>query len=902
MNNKGIVFKVTRRYMGKNKKRTFTTFLGIFFMVLLMTCVFVGKDTAIAYLQKIAMEVDGKWHISFNEITQKQYEELNALEGVEDSTCLTDYGYSHFEKSGNEEKPYLQIKAYSDKCFDWMNVEVVEGRLPENEKEILISYNAIKDGADVKIGDTMQVKCFDVDFGAIVEDVEFEDLFVFNGIEESYKIVGFMEDPYFTYWDDVAYTGITFFDENTLPEKFNAAFILDFNKSNAFYEAYPEVVPEIQEAGLVDRNELLLLYTADTADTTINNMVLFMMVFFVLLIIAASVILIYNVFNISFEERSRYLGMLSSIGATRKQRSGSIYYEAFLLLVFALPTGFLAGCLVVKVGMYMLKPYIDFLMACYNKEPFQTISIQMSIKDIVFIVVLCAITVAISAFLPARKISKAKEIDCIRGNDFKKQKICKTNWKGLNSFQIEGMLAGNMLNRQKKKARGLIGSISVFMIILIVTSYSTILLNRMITYFLLEENDVTYEIEADYEVFTWGYGEKAANYNQLRETLIKDENVENITELYTGSYAGTVLTEVYSKEYWTAYKNVTKQYGYTEKQWEKEFEDWETQFVSILAVDNATMNTLVKKGNVDSELMNNSRIPSVIVVQNGGELSTANIRYGDSVGNYKFYEIHQMTDKKIGDEFTIFQYNAEKKEDVEYPVKIAGYITNEELKGLVQYRSQEMWLIMSLDAAKELEELVGKSDIGESVFNKNMYINLKNADSQLDAYIQQVNDYNDENLGVFSRAKNGEYEKEFAKMLTSIIKIMLFSFVLLTSVICMLNLYNSIRGRIVSAKREFAMLKSIGMTEKQLKKMLLLEGAGVIGKSMLATVFVATPLTFYIKYMLMRLFGYVKVAFPVYIYLIAILIAVVAYFAVTLYCYKAERIQNVIETIRNQNE
>ena len=62
MNRKNIVFYVTKQYMKQNKKRTFTTFLGIVFMVLLMTCVFVGKDTALKYLEKMAEKNSGSWH------------------------------------------------------------------------------------------------------------------------------------------------------------------------------------------------------------------------------------------------------------------------------------------------------------------------------------------------------------------------------------------------------------------------------------------------------------------------------------------------------------------------------------------------------------------------------------------------------------------------------------------------------------------------------------------------------------------------------------------------------------------------------------------------------------------------------------------------------------------------
>ena len=49
---RNIVYYVTRQYMKRNKKRTAVTFLGIMLMVLLMTCIFVGKDTGIGYLEQ----------------------------------------------------------------------------------------------------------------------------------------------------------------------------------------------------------------------------------------------------------------------------------------------------------------------------------------------------------------------------------------------------------------------------------------------------------------------------------------------------------------------------------------------------------------------------------------------------------------------------------------------------------------------------------------------------------------------------------------------------------------------------------------------------------------------------------------------------------------------------------
>ena len=62
-----------------------------------------------------------------------------------------------------------------------------------------------------------------------------------------------------------------------------------------------------------------------------------------LVVITGSVMLIYNAFSISVAERSRYLGMLASVGATKRQKRGSVYFEGFLLGIIAIPAGLLAG-------------------------------------------------------------------------------------------------------------------------------------------------------------------------------------------------------------------------------------------------------------------------------------------------------------------------------------------------------------------------------------------------------------------------------------------------------------------------------------------------------------------------------------------------------------------------------
>ena len=76
MSNNRIVHQVTKEYMKKNRRRTITTLLGIVFMVMLMTCVFVGKDTAVSYLEEVASLEKGSWHLNVYDVTFEEYEKI----------------------------------------------------------------------------------------------------------------------------------------------------------------------------------------------------------------------------------------------------------------------------------------------------------------------------------------------------------------------------------------------------------------------------------------------------------------------------------------------------------------------------------------------------------------------------------------------------------------------------------------------------------------------------------------------------------------------------------------------------------------------------------------------------------------------------------------------------------
>ena len=479
MKNKKIIFYVTRQYMKQNKKRTFITALGIFLMVLLMTCVFVGKDTAISYLTQVAESKNGSWHVIAYDVDDNQYQQIQNLDFIKNTAVSYDMGYSDCEQSKNSEKPYWKLKAYSASCFDWMNINLVEGRIPEKENEVVISKAAIDDGARLRVGDHITVSTFSRSIKGINPDVEstvfpfynltvkygetvevpqefpfyeesdsFEEIHTSTGMRENYSIVGIIEAPSYetktgAFYSAIAYTPNDMGNRETI----NVFCKMDVKKD---YD-----VSEIQkilgtDQGSYEFNDLVLAFAAQSSDSSMNIIINFIVIFFLLFILVVSMILIYNGFNISFEERSRYLGMLSSVGATKHQKNSSVYYETFTLLLFTLPIGILTGLVTVKVGMMVLQPYIvkledSIVAAKINND---TVHLMITPLNILLVIVFSFITVVISSLLPARKIGKIGPIESIRGTGNISKKAYKSPKYLLKKGKTEILLARNHLHRQ----------------------------------------------------------------------------------------------------------------------------------------------------------------------------------------------------------------------------------------------------------------------------------------------------------------------------------------------------------------------------------------------------------------------------------------------------------------------
>ena len=937
MTNRKIVHHVTKEYMKKNKKRTFTTLFGIICMVMLMTCVFVGKETAIKYLETLAEQSKGKWHASAYSVTDKEYEALKQMENIKQTAISAEYGYSEWMTSGNAERPFLHIKAYEKEIFDWMNIRVEEGRLPENKNEIVINVDAVQDGADIKLGDTITVNCFkryivkdknsegttifpfynfEIKPGECLEapqgfpyygekTEDFSEEHEFVEIENSYTVVGFISKPDFERKDEAAYTAICFLEKGAIAsDTFNVSVRFKLNVQDNFYDKIQSAVGSDK---LVEVNDLVLAFSGNSTDSTVNTLVNVMSAFFVVLIIVASVVLIYNVFNMSFEERSKYLGMLSSVGATGKQKRSSVYYEAFTLLCTALPIGFITGLLVIKLGMQALKPYIDKLFGMFAGASIEKIDLEISVSGIIFTILFSAITVWVSAYLPARKIGKIGPIECIRGNASRSKKKHTMNKRVLRLWGAEAMLASNAIGREKKKTRGIIAAVSVFMMILIVTIFCTTTLDKMITYMLVDDGSMNPQFDFEYAVATeWG-SETDAQYEYLKEQLLADENVGNVVETYVAMFGCFTTPDVLSDEYWGADERIMDAYGLTESEKESYKEYRTSTGINFLGVDDETFAKVVAATGADESIIGDDTVFPVIVVQDG-VLSTQNTRYG-SDADFQLYEIKQMTSKKIGDTLEVLIPNPEDKEPIfgnEYTmsVKVAGYTTNEKISEYVTFKDFELWVITNKTTMDNMYHLMIKGSAEEEAsITKTMYVQFDNQVCPMYDTLSQMSMETINNAGegamVYNRALLDA--KSIASALNSAIRILLICFVILTSVICLLNLYNSARGRIVGQKKEYAILRSMGMTDNQLHKMLMFECGSIFIRSVFIALLVSSTIIIVLQRALSNIFGTVVLPNIWWVYVVAILVAGIALFTITFISFKVEKTDNILEDIRKES-
>ena len=843
-----VLNNLTIKNLKLNKKRTIVTIIGIILSVALI-CAVAGMVTSFqATLVNIAITDGGNRHLTVENVSKEDLKYFTNNSHVKSIYLTETLGYAKYDNM-NEYKPYAYVLGYTKEAFENTTLKIVSGRLPQDSGEIVVSV-PFQNNAKVKIGDTITLDigkrvCMD---GTIlnqsnpyyVEEGEINECqeYITDTHKHEYKIVGIMERLNYNIegYSAPGYVMITKIEKAT--DNINVSLLF---KDAKYYKEYINNIAndkDLNKYNITLNDELLRWSGVSLSDRTMN--MLYAVAGVVIgIIILTSVFVIKNSFDIANQEKKKMYGMLSSIGATSKQIKKNVLHEGFILGLIGIPLGILSGIL----ADYILVIIINYF-AKYTSDDFKFV-FSISIWPVILSAVLGSLTIYLSVLRAAKKSSKISPIEAIRNNN-----EIKINSKKIKSsklvdklFGVGGDIAYKNLKRNKKRNRTTI--ISIVISVAVFISLSTFL-----SYGFKLSNQYYKDINYDIQLYI-----RDADEDKTSRIFADIEKLDTITRYSINKSVS--MTFDYKKYY---NDDVLKF-----------FDGVNDLSLRIMSVGETEFKRILKENKVDESNFNYK-----------GLLIDKNIFYQEGSKNYK--------------EVNLFDLNKFKT--------VTGSINNKDLSigiikridilpmGLQNIYSETPMIIVS----DEFYDYIVFNYNITTTDSKSLYIKSTDAE-KLESLIKEYLLDNDiTNYNLF----NIETEAKAQRSLIILVAIFLYGFIIVISLIGVTNIINTISTNMNLRRREFAMLKSIGMTKNEFNKMINLESIMYSTKALI----IGIPLGILGSFAVYKAFasgndyGYL---FPWQAIIIAILVVYILVSLIMHFALRKTRNENIIDVIKDEN-
>lgn len=460
-----VFSKFTLKSLVANKTRTLVTIIGITLSIALFTAVLECAYSGIKYVEIINDSIYGKYHGVHNCITEHQVKEIIDDKEVNEFSVLEHIGYAKVDENHSKVSRYHLLKSIDDNFESMTAINIISGRMPQKNDEIILSEVFFKDIFDV--GDKIEL-CIGQKNDVVSGSKDSGDF-----TEKTYTVVGL----FYGYHDEFVdledkYLFINAYTKGEQGNGINDMYISLVNKKN---------ISEYEKRTGDDKN-FEKKDSEYTIDRGVQTTVYGMTIILISLICFGSVSLIYNAFAISVTERIKQYGMLRSVGATGRQIRYTVFFEAFVLNMISVLPGILIGCGGSATVLYMIK---DMLKEGLSEEYLNirgTINFVFNPYIILISVLLSIITIMISVILPAVRAVKADPIASIRGtNDIKSSnKKIKTTAFSKKHFSFSAMMALKNFRRNRKRYRIVVMSLSMSIILFVSSSSFVSYLNDIV--------------------------------------------------------------------------------------------------------------------------------------------------------------------------------------------------------------------------------------------------------------------------------------------------------------------------------------------------------------------------------------------------------------------------------------
>lgn len=848
-----VIRKLTLSSVKKNKKRSIATVIAI----ILSTALIVGTaGLCVSTLHSVAQSARyqmGDFHVTVNDVPREETFKITQNANVKSSFITYSLGYALLPGGRNEEKPYVFIYAVGDEALSGgFGIHLKEGRLPENDSELLVSAHVVTNGG-VKLvpGDTVTLAVgsrVSGDGETLTQITPFTgDETIENAIARTFTVVGVCERPDWEFEEYAApgYTCYTYVKDPAAADTVNVSFTLkDARRYDTTREqilnalsSYGSVIINrdlLECQGALSRAYLRLIYTVGGIVTAI--------------IMATSVFVIRNSFAISVSEKTKQYGILASVGATSTQIEKSVLLEGLYFGALGIPLGVLSGMGAVAVLLRVVTAILGDMIKgfrFYYRLPWY-LALGAA--------VLAAVTIFFSAWLPARRAGKIPPVEAVRQTGEIRIRPKEVRVSGLTRklFGMGGVIAAKNLKRSRKKYRttvvSLVLSVSMFVSLASFIGYAKKSLHSKF-------HNTAYEL--------YVYKSEGDDDVSVYDTVVSEFGLQDWACHYGTS--GYYSLETYGTEYVRRYveDTIRRQLKESDEMTEAQLRQaYETLPLEVMAVSEPYF----------------SRWLAALGVEAPAENAAVLCDYSE------------YTDVSAGDTLSFTAFNQFTGEETDYAFPVAAVTRENYPMGLEDYIGQWPVVAVSID-------YFGRKAAADSMFLTSLYIHTEDPDALEQTLTESMfSDVRFAGLAVV----NGSTSAEETRRILLIAEIFLYGFLTVITLIGVTNIFNTVTTNMNLRRREFAMLKSVGMTKREFSRMIRLESLLYGMKSLCIglPLGIVGSLAFYFSFRSQFMLPYV---FP----WVSMLISAAFVFAVVglTMRYSMGKInkQNIIETIRNEN-
>ncbi|WMJ89982.1 ABC transporter permease [Anaerocolumna sp. MB42-C2] len=867
-NNKEIIRRLSRNSLKNNRMRNLFAIVAIALTSLLFTSLFTLGSGMVQITEEQTMrQIGTKAHGGFKAVTQAEYETLVA------DPLVKDYGYDIFigiarnKKLAKRQTEIRYMQPYNLK-FGFMKLK--EGALPEEENEVVL---------DTIVLDLLQIP------HKVGEEVRLQFDFLGKEYDKKFILSGWYQG------DPVMGASGVYISEDFLKELKKGRTDEEIRER---YKEYPtqsgeglyQVNVMFKNSRNIEKNMRQVLkdsnlrlddthiginwayLTEKISDIDITSVIMLAVALFVMLL--TGFLIIFNIFHISILNDIRFYGLLKTIGTTKKQIKALVLRQAFILSLFGIPIGLFCGFLIGKIMMPALFKVTNGI---------STIGFALKANPYIFLFggIFSLFTVLISCRKPSKIAGGISPVEALKFTEDSKTKG--KGKKTTSGAKISRMAYTNLVRNRKKTA-----------IVIVSLSLSVILLTEVVTFIKsFSLNDYLESmLTGDAMIFSADmiqYGPNLKLSEEFYQSALRQDGVKTGNLLY---HDYGELNHTLSEEGYKQFKKLYQENKLDIREYNKEeAEETAAENKPIseqrFAYDEELLKNLrILEGTFDLEKFRTGNYVLVTPLLDNtdsyyhpGDIITLN--FADSDPGYK--DIKDSEGNIISKELI---YTHQK----EYEVMAVA--------DLPYSMTEKRFALNALTTILPKEELLKMDGLAEPFGASFQVEDEKEASfvKFLDSYTTQI----DPNMAYQSKES---LRGEFTSMM-SVITLVGCALAFVIAIIGVLNFINTMLTSAITRKREFAMLQSIGMTDKQLKKLLLYEGFYYI----LFTAAISMIVGSFLSLTLIRAFNHIAAYFSYHFTIVPFIVTIPAFIVIALgvpfITYQYIRKYSIVERLREE--